>query len=253
MRRVGRERNTRQTLPVPRVKERNGRGLEIRLENYGLFARISENLRGVRGVMVSHPGRGQCLLRFVREEAEKPLQADAAQAGASPQTLDGSCREGRYAMSAALTLPYVWATAAEPLPQPAPDVAPMSAEVPANGVIFYRRRTESLLRRYLRASMAVGRVPAFAQEVSQRGRATSCRMKSFEDVVIFTIDVEKCLKRLDKEDLQLVVKIALQEYMYLEVAAQLGQDVRTVVGNYGKALDRLTVEFLHKKLLDLES
>jgi DNA-directed RNA polymerase specialized sigma24 family protein len=101
--------------------------------------------------------------------------------------------------------------------------------------------------------MAVGRVPAFAQEVSQRGRATNSRMKNFEDVVIFTIDVENCLKRLDKEALQLVVKIALQEYVYIEVATQLGQDVRTVVRSYGKALDRLTVELLHKKLLDLES
>lgn len=149
-------------------------------------------------------------------------------------------------MSAALTLPYVWATAAEPLPQPAPDAEP------TNGVVFYRKRTESLLQRYLRASMAVGRVPAFAQEVSQRGRATNRRMKNFEDVVIFTIDVEKCLKRLDAEALQLVVKIALQEYAYLEVATQLGQDVRTIVRSYGKALDRLTVELLHKKLLDLE-
>jgi len=88
-------------------------------------------------------------------------------------------------MSAALTLPYVWATAAEPLPQPAPDAEP------TNGVVFYRKRTESLLRRYLRASMAVGRVPAFAQGVSQRGRATNSRMKNFEDVVIFDLSVLK--------------------------------------------------------------
>jgi DNA-directed RNA polymerase specialized sigma24 family protein len=150
-------------------------------------------------------------------------------------------------MSAALTLPYVWATAAEPLPEAKPNV------VSANGVIFYRRRTENLLHRYLRASMAVGRVPAVTQEVAQRGRASSCRMKNFEDVVIFTIDVEKCLKRLEPEQLQLVVKIALQEYMYHEVAAQLKQDVRTIVRKYGKALDHLTVEFLKGKLLDIES
>ena len=61
-------------------------------------------------------------------------------------------------MSAALTLPYVWAAAAEPLPQSKPEVTS------ADGAIFYRRRTEGLLRRYLRASMAVGRVPAVTQE-----------------------------------------------------------------------------------------
>jgi hypothetical protein len=88
-------------------------------------------------------------------------------------------------MSAALTLPYVWATAAEPLPQPKPEFAS------AGGAIFYRRRTEGLLRRYLRASMAVGRVPAVTQEVAQRGRVSSCRMKNFEDVVIFDLSVLK--------------------------------------------------------------
>jgi len=64
-------------------KERNDRGREIRLENYGLFARISKNLRGVRGIMVSHPGRGQCLLRLVREKAERSFERDETQAGPS--------------------------------------------------------------------------------------------------------------------------------------------------------------------------
>lgn len=150
-------------------------------------------------------------------------------------------------MSAAQTLPYVWATAVEPARR-----ARLDAKA-AGGVLFYRKRTENMLRRYLCASMAVGRPPAIAQEVTPRGRATSSRMKNFEDVVIFTIDVEKCLRRLDPEALQLVVKIALQEYMFLEVAEQLRQDVRTIARNYGKALDCLTMEFLKRKLLELDN
>ena len=75
--------NMWQTLAVSRGEERNDRGREIRLENYGLFARISENLRGVRGVMVSHPGRKQRLLRLVREEAERSFERDETQAGPS--------------------------------------------------------------------------------------------------------------------------------------------------------------------------
>jgi hypothetical protein len=150
-------------------------------------------------------------------------------------------------MSAALTLPYVWATAEEPLRQAEPKA------VPVDGVAFYRRRTENLLRRYLRASMAVGRVPAVAQDVVMRGMVSSRRMKNFEDVVIFTIDVEKCLRRLDEEALKLVVKIALQEYMYLDVAQQLRVDVRTIARSYGKALDRLTVEFLNRQLLEVDN
>ena len=147
-------------------------------------------------------------------------------------------------MSAALTLPYVWATASAP-----PLQQERKPATTTGGNAFYRRRTEGLLRRYLQASLAVGRVPIVAPDMTLRGRATSCRRKNFEDVVIFTIDVEKCLRMLDAEGLRLVVKIAIQEYMFLDVAEQTGMDVRTVARCYGKALDRLTEEFLKRKLL----
>ena len=147
-------------------------------------------------------------------------------------------------MSAALTLPYVWATASAPPPHGEQQHAA------SGGNAFYRRRTEGLLRRYLQASLAVGRVPSVVPDMTLRGRATSCRRKNFEDIVIFTIDVEKCLRRLAPNELRLVVKIAIQEYMFIEAAAQTGMDVRTVARCYGKALDRLTEEFLRRKLLD---
>jgi DNA-directed RNA polymerase specialized sigma24 family protein len=146
-------------------------------------------------------------------------------------------------MSAAMTLPYVWATASEA------SMRSKEASKPIGGLIFYRRRTESLLRRYLRASLAVGRVPSVAEDMTLRGRATSYRMKNFEDVVIFSIDVERCLKSLETQARQLVVKIAIQEYMFLEAAEQMGLDPRTVARRYGDALDQLTAEFLKKKLL----
>jgi hypothetical protein len=149
-------------------------------------------------------------------------------------------------MSAALILPYVWATAVEvSAPQ-------RNSESSTEGLAFYRKRTEGILQRYLRASIAVGRVSSVAGVTTLRGRASHCRLKNFEDVVIFAIDVEKCLKTLNPQALQLVVRIALQEYMMIEVAEQFRQDVRTVRRNYGKALDWLTAEFLRKKLLDEE-
>jgi hypothetical protein len=64
--------------------------------------------------------------------------------------------------------------------------------------------------------------------------------------------VEKCLKMLEPQALNLVVKIAIQEYLLMEVAAKFGQDARTVTRIYGAALDRLTIEFLKRKLLDGE-
>lgn len=147
-------------------------------------------------------------------------------------------------MSAALTLPYVWATASAP-----PSNQERAKGAAGGGNAFYRRRTENLLQRYLQASLAVGRAPLVGPDLTLRGRATSCRRKNFEDVVIFAIDVEKCLQRLNPHDLRLVVKIAIQEYMFMEVATQIGMDVRTVVRGYGKALDRLTGEFLKRELL----
>lgn len=147
-------------------------------------------------------------------------------------------------MSAALTLPYVWATASE-----AP-ARPENTERLTGEIAFYRKRTESLLRRYLRVSLAVGRVPSVADGVPFRGRSSNYRLKNFEDVVIFTIDVEKCLSVLEPQALNLVVKIAIQEYLLMEVAEKLCQDSRTVTRTYGAALDRLTVEFLKRKLLD---
>ena len=147
-------------------------------------------------------------------------------------------------MSAALTLPYVWATASEAVAQAE------NAERPTGEIAFYRKRTEGLLRRYLRASLAVGRVPSVADGIPFRGRASSYRLKNFEDVVIFAIDVEKCLKVLEPHALNLVVKIAIQEYLLMDVAARVGQDARTVTRIYGAALDRLTHEFLKRKLLD---
>lgn len=148
-------------------------------------------------------------------------------------------------MSAALTLPYVWATENS-------DPAPREREHVEEGIQFYRRRTEATLHRYLKASLAVGRVASVAQDVTLRGRASSYRVKNFEDVVIFAIDVEKCLKLLDVYSLKLVVKIAIQEYMVIEVAQQMGQDERTIARNYGRALDTLSKEFLRRDILSEE-
>jgi DNA-directed RNA polymerase specialized sigma24 family protein len=74
-------------------------------------------------------------------------------------------------------------------------------------------------------------------------------MKNFEDVVIFTIDVERCLKTLEASKLQLVVKIALQEYLMQDVADQLHLDVRTVARSYGAAVDLLSTALLERGLL----
>jgi hypothetical protein len=146
-------------------------------------------------------------------------------------------------MSAALTLPYVWATVSEPAAER--NFRPR----PLGGLAFYRKRTEMLLRRYMRLSMDMGRVPSVMGDIHFRGRASSYRIRNFEDAAIFIIDVEKCLKRLDRFSQELIARIALQEYTQTEAAELMEQSVRSVTRKYGEVLDRLTNLFLERKLL----
>ena len=146
-------------------------------------------------------------------------------------------------MSAALTLPYVWATANEPAVERSRSLRPLG------GLAFYRKRTEGLLRRYMSISMDMGRVPSVMGNLEFRGRGSSYRIRNFEDAVIFVIDVERCLKRLDGFSQELIARIALQEYTQAETAVLMKQGVRTVTRRYAEILDRLTNIFLERKLL----
>jgi hypothetical protein len=146
-------------------------------------------------------------------------------------------------MSAAPILPYVWATVGR---------KPVQREFrprPLGGLAFYRRRTEILLRRYMSVSMDMGRVPSVMRNLEFRGRASSYRIRNFEDAVIFVIDVEKCLKSLDGFSQELIARIALQEYTQAETAELMSQGVRTITRRYAEILDRLTGLFLDRGLL----
>jgi len=115
---------------------------------------------------------------------------------------------------------------------------------------FYRKYTQGMLRRYMRLSMEAGRVPSLIGQEMFRGKVTSYRVRSFEDVVIFVYDVEKCLKQLDTRSQELVARIGLQEYTQGEAAEMLGISLRTVVRHYADALDKLTAIFLKTKLME---
>jgi hypothetical protein len=115
---------------------------------------------------------------------------------------------------------------------------------------FYRKYTEAMLRRYVRLSMESGKVPSLLGQEMFRGRVTSCRVDSFDDVVIFIHDVDRCLEKLDLEQQDLISRIALQQYTLGETAALLGLKPRTVVRRYGQSVDRLTRILLNAKLLE---
>jgi hypothetical protein len=169
-------------------------------------------------------------------------------------------------MSAALQLPMVWGAGCtqqgwqetgrtwKQKTAVRPEVKP-SAKAPATGpavnVAFYRKHTESTLRRYLYASMQVGRAPSILGEPIARGWASSRPVRTFEDAVIFVLDVETCLNQLGSLDRQMLSRIVLQEYTQAEAASLLGMSARTISYKFPLALDRLTEKLLETGLLVL--
>jgi hypothetical protein len=169
-------------------------------------------------------------------------------------------------MSAALQLPVIWGTGSlenawqgirhtseqEPAVQPQVKQRAKAPSVePAANMAFYRKHTENMLRRYLYASMQVGRSPSILGEPIARGWVSSRPVRTFEDAVIFVLDIESCLNQLGSLDRQMLSRIVLQEYTQAEAATLLGMSVRTISYKFPQALDRLTEKLLDTGLLVL--
>lgn len=166
-------------------------------------------------------------------------------------------------MSAALQVATLWAEtdavsaprvlSCEPLPaiacEPEPEAESSSQ---AGSLAFYRQHTEKLLRRYLYASMQVGRAPAILGEHVPTGGAASFRqVHTFEDAVIFVLDVEKCLGQIGYIERQILSKVVLQAYTQSEAAMLLGMSMRAMAYSFPRAMDALTEKLLDAGLLTL--
>lgn len=171
-------------------------------------------------------------------------------------------------MSAALQLPTLWGSAqpaplwkvvrkkdvprATALDRPvAPQPAKAAADQPLVSLAFYRRHTESILRRYLYASMQVGRAPSILGDPVGRGWVSSRPVRTFEDAVIFVLDVERCLEQLGSLDRQMLSRVILQEYTQAEAAVLLGMSTRAMSYKFPQAVDRLTEKLLKAGILVL--
>lgn len=149
-------------------------------------------------------------------------------------------------MSAVPAMPCVVATA---MAVAEPDL-PLARPKPIEGFAFYRKHTLALLRRYLRISMELGRAPCILGKIVFRGRVSSYRLRTFEDGIIFILDVEKFLKQLDPVSQAVVTHLVLEDYSNIEVAAMTGESLRSVGRIYGEAMNRLTALFLQFGLLE---
>ena len=173
-------------------------------------------------------------------------------------------------MSAALQLPRFWVTGIPQQPRDENQAAeedrngsqqksstrPQSAHTvraaqPDASLAFYRKHTERTLRRYLYASMQVGRAPSILGDPVSRGWASSRPIRTFEDAVIFVLDMEMCLNQLPSLDRQILSRVVLQEYTQAEAASLLGMSVRTISYKFPAAMDRLTEKLLDADLLVL--
>jgi hypothetical protein len=168
-------------------------------------------------------------------------------------------------MSAALQLPMVWGACGPQVAWPKiqettnePALIPVKQPAkkkptagPLISVAFYRKHTESMLRRYLYASMQIGWSPSLLGDPVSRGWCSSRRIRTFEDAVIFVLDIEKCLTQISSLDRQLLSRIVLQEYTQAEAAPLLGMSVRAISYKLPLAIDRLTEKLLEAGLLIL--
>jgi DNA-directed RNA polymerase specialized sigma24 family protein len=115
---------------------------------------------------------------------------------------------------------------------------------------LYRKRTGSLLRRYFRMSVEMGRLPSILGQEFFRSKVTSYSVSSFEDVVIFIHDVEHSLGKLDSLSQQLIARVILQGFSYDETARLVGCCRRTVDRKLPDALDRLSEIFIEVGILE---
>ncbi|MGA2855238.1 MAG: sigma factor-like helix-turn-helix DNA-binding protein [Candidatus Sulfotelmatobacter sp.] len=115
---------------------------------------------------------------------------------------------------------------------------------------IYRRRTVTMLRRYMRYAIETGRLPSLLGREFFRAKVTSYTVVTFEDRVIFVHDMEMCLARLDEFSRRVLSRVVLQEYEQEEAAHLLGCTRMTVHRKLVEALDRLKDILLEVGLLE---
>jgi hypothetical protein len=99
--------------------------------------------------------------------------------------------------------------------------------------------------------MLVARSPAIFQGEIGRGWATHRKFYTFEDCVIFVLDVEKSLAQIPALDRLLLNRLVLQEYSLAEAALLLNKSQRIIGVRMADALDRLTAILIDNGTLEI--
>ena len=104
---------------------------------------------------------------------------------------------------------------------------------------IYRRTTVAFLRKFFRMSIELGHLPSLLGREFFRTHVTSYTTYTFEDAVIFTHDVERCLESLPRRLQEILGYIVMQEYTQPETARLMNISQRSVERWYAEALDRM--------------
>ena len=123
--------------------------------------------------------------------------------------------------------------------------------LPVLELSIYRDNCIALLRRYFCMSVEVGRLPSILGRECFTTRTEDYHAHSFEDTVLFVIDVERCLDRLYLFDKELIGCIILQEYSEDEAMKILHCSLRTIERRLPDALNFLTDTFLQNGMLNI--
>ena len=114
---------------------------------------------------------------------------------------------------------------------------------------LYRGRTIGMSRRYQRLATESGKLPSILGSEFFRTRVTSYSVYTFEDIVIFVHDVERCLAKLGQFSQEVIGRRILQEYTQEETAALLGCCRQTVGTALAEGLDHLSEIFLRAGIM----
>jgi DNA-directed RNA polymerase specialized sigma24 family protein len=126
---------------------------------------------------------------------------------------------------------------------------PWQSEVESD-LWLYRDRTVSMLKRYARSSVEVGRLPSLLGREYFGARVTRYSMRNFEDIMIFVHDMEQALAKLTKLEQKLIAMNVLEEYTQWEIARLMGCSTRWVEMQVPEAIDRVTQILLEWGLIE---
>lgn len=197
--------------------------------------------------------QARALARRVAVERAKLLVGNRGPAMGSTEADAESGESARGEMDFSELDPKPESLGAEPItgPEWGPAGADDALEISCGNpdLWLYRDRTVAILRRYMRLSIEVGRLPSLLGREFFRTRVTSYHHGTFEDSVIFVHDVERSLEKLDDFEKTLIAKLVLQNYSQEEAANHLHCSHRSVRRRYLETLDRVSTIFLERKIL----